>query len=136
MEVVRRLVWLGIVCIAAGFAIFTVLGNFVVASAENAGPVQIRDTLAPGVHHLSGMLLLPLTCDQLTVQTDEISSNTYLLDFGTWQDPTVACETEPTPRQFNTIVLASSVGVQFTATLDGKAFPISILPTLVVSMLP
>jgi hypothetical protein len=130
MDIVRRLVWFGIVASAASFAIFFVLGNFVVASAQNGGPVLVRDALMPGVHHLSGMILLPLSCDELTVQTQEVSSATYLLAFQSWQDPSVPCSTTPTPREFDTVVFAPSVGVGFSATLDGTAFPVTVLPDI------
>ena len=127
---VRRLVWFAIVASAASFAIFFVLGNFVVVSAENGGPVPIRDTLTAGVHHLSGMILLPLSCDELTVQTEQVSSDTYLLTFQSWEDPSIPCSGAPTPREFNTVLFAPSIGITFAATLNGIAFPVVVLPDI------
>jgi hypothetical protein len=74
------------------------------------------------------MILLPAACDELTVQTQEVSSNSYVLAFQTWQDPSVLCPTTPTPREFNTVVFASSTTVNFSATLNGNGFPIVVLP--------
>ena len=132
-DMVRRLVWFAIVSSAASFAIFAVLGNFAIAGAENAGPVFIRDVLSPGVHRFSGMLLVPLACDELSVQSKPMSSTTFQLIFETWQDPSIQCPEEPTPREFRTVVFAPSAGVTFFATLDGRGFPIQILPDLSAS---
>ncbi|HEV3245515.1 MAG TPA: hypothetical protein VG102_04100 [Candidatus Paceibacterota bacterium] len=126
MDIVRRLVWFAIVATVACFAIFVVLGNFV-SYAGNAGTVPVRDVVSPGTHRLSGMLVLPLSCDELSVETRQVTPALYQLMFQTWQDPSVPCPNTPTPRLFQTIVFAPSVGVAFTATLDGKAFPITIL---------
>jgi hypothetical protein len=136
MDIVRRLVWFGIVSAFAAFAIFFVLGNFAVATADDTGPVAIRDVLSPGVHHLSGMLLLPVSCDELTVETTQSSATSYVLQFHTWQNPSVPCPASPTPRAFQTIVFAPSTGTSFTATLDGTSFPITILPAVVTQLVP
>jgi hypothetical protein len=136
MDIVRRLVWFGVVASFASFAIFFVLGNFAVATAEDTGPVAIRDVLSPGVHHLSGMLLLPNSCDELTVETEQLSATAYALEFHTWENPSVPCPTTPTPREFQTIVFAPSVGVSFSASLDGTAFPITVLPAVITQLVP
>jgi len=127
-DMMRRMVWFAIVLTAASFAIFAVLGNFAISSAENEGPVLIRDVVTPGVHNLSGMILLPLSCDELSTQSKPVSSTTYQLIFETWQDPSIACPEEPTPREFKTVIFAPQTGVTFFATLDGQGFPIQVTP--------
>jgi hypothetical protein len=129
-DMVRRMVWFAVVSTAASFAVFAVLGNFAIAGAENEGPVVIRDVLSPGAHQFSGMLLLPLACDELSVQSRPMSSSTYQIIFQTWQDPSIACPPGPTPREFKTVIFAPSVGVEFLATLDGKSFPIEVVPDI------
>lgn len=128
LDTVRRLVWFSIVATAASFAVFLVLGNFATAGAENEGPVPVRDVVTAGAHQLTGMLLLPLSCDELSVEPEQISGTVYELAFETWQDPSVPCAQTPTPRSFEAVVFAPSVGVSFTAALDGQMFPIQILP--------
>jgi len=128
MEVVRHFVWFAIVATAATFVIFFVVGNFFVGTAENAEPVPVRDVISDGAQHLSGMILLPLACEELTVQTQKVSANGYLLAFQTWQDPSVPCPTTPPPREFDTVVFATSTNVEFSATLNGNGFPITVLP--------
>lgn len=135
-DMIRRLVWFAIVAAAATFAIFVVLGNFATLGAASEGPVPIHDLVSSGSHRLSGMLLLPLSCDEISVRIQSISPNVYELAFQTWQDPSVQCPASPTPRLFQTIVLAPQSGVSFVATLDGKAFPISIIPDVAASTTP
>lgn len=134
-DMVRGMVWFAVVSTVASFAIFAVLGNFAIAGAENEGPVVIRDVLSPGVHQFSGMIVLPLACDELSVQSEPVSSTTYMLVFQTWQDPSIACPSEPTPREFKTTVFAPSAGVVFLATLDGNGFPIEVEPDISTSTL-
>jgi hypothetical protein len=73
-------------------------------------------------------LIVNASCDQLTVQTSSVSPTMYDLEFGTWQDPAVPCVEEPTAREFNTIIFAPSVGVNFVASMNGANFPIAVIP--------
>lgn len=127
MDIVRRLVWFAIVATAAFFAIFVVLGDFATSAWSN-NTTAIRDVVSPGTHTLSGMVVLPLSCDELSVTTNQASPTLYQILFQTWQDPSIQCESSPTPRLFQTIVFAPSAGVSFAASLDGKSLPITVLP--------
>lgn len=129
----RRLVWFAIVATAASFAVFVILGNFVTATAQENGPVVIHDWVSPGVHRLNGILVLPLQCDELSVEPRQVSATQYLLVFQTWQDPSINCPQTPTPRAFEAIVFAPSFGVNFTATLDDQPFSIGIIPDIASS---
>ena len=133
LDLIRRLVWFAVVATAACFAIFFVLGNFFVASAQDEGPVPVRDVITSGTHRLSGILVLPLSCEELSVQPRQVSASEYALVFTTWQDPSIACPQTPTPRQFNAVVFAPSDGISFIATLDGKNIPIIVLPDTATS---
>lgn len=136
VDTIRRLVWFAVVATAAIFAIFVVLGNFATMSAANSGPVAIHDTVSNGSHQLNGILVLPLQCDELSVETIKISSTVYELAFQTWQDPSVSCPQTPTPRAFEAIAFAPASGTTFIATLDGKGFPITIVPDTSISTNP
>ncbi len=135
-DTIRRLVWFGIVATAAFFAIFVVLGNFATARAGNGGAVAIHDMITSGTHRLNGILVLPLACDELSVEVKEVSSNLYQLDFQTWQDPSISCPRTPTPRPFQTVAFAPSLGTTFIAALDGQGFPITIVPDFSTSTRP
>src|SRR3989344_5129458 len=130
-EMVSRLLWIVVTTVTLSYATYLVAGSIVHAqgSRENQ-PIIIRDELEPGVHHLSGMVMVPTPCDQLSVRIAAISSSMYTLLFRTWREPSVECNADEMPRYFRTIVFAPSVGVQFTATLDGAGFPIVVMPAL------
>lgn len=126
-----RMVWLFVVTSLLSYATYLVAGN--VAQAQASGenlPVLIRDELGAGVHHLSGMIMVASPCDQLSVRTQEVSSNSYILVFRTWHEPATGCVQEETPRYFRALLFAPSTGIEFAATLDEHSFPIVVLPTL------
>jgi hypothetical protein len=135
-DTIRAFVWFAIVATAASFAIFAVLGNFGALNAAFESPVPIHDDVSAGVHHLSGILVLPLSCDELSVETETISGTDYLLAFQSWQDPSVTCTQTPTSRAFEAVVPASSNGVSFIATLNGNGFPITITSSTATSTYP
>lgn len=135
-DTIRRLVWFAVVATAAFFSIFAVLGNFVTVNAENSGPVAIHDSVSPGIHHINGILMLPLSCDELSVGVEQVSASQYMLAFTTWQDPSIVCPAEPTPRAFETVAFASASGTTFIATLDGKPLPIFIVRDAAASSTP
>ena len=129
-DIVRRIVWFAIVLVAFSYAVFFVLGNFLTAQAEDQGPVQILDTLAPSSHTLTGMMFVPQSCDELLVRTEELATSTYELLFSTWEDPAVACSEDAVPREFRAALIAPSTGITFTASLDGRPIPILVTPTI------
>ncbi|OGG53216.1 hypothetical protein A2851_02805 [Candidatus Kaiserbacteria bacterium RIFCSPHIGHO2_01_FULL_53_29] len=130
-EIIQRIVWFAIVASACAYATFLVAGSIVNAQASGAyEPILIRDELAPGAHHLSGMIMVPTPCDELTVRTETLSISTYVLVFNTWHEPTVTCAQDETPRYFRAVLFAPAAGVQFSATLDGVGLPIVVLPVV------
>lgn len=129
--IISRMLWFLVVAIVLSYATYLVAGSVVHAQASRENQaVIIRDELGAGVHHLSGMLMVPTSCDQLSVRTEAISSSTFTLIFRTWREPSVDCIFDETPRYFRAILFAPAVGVQFTATLDGAGLPIVVLPAL------
>src|SRR3989344_9175278 len=117
-EMVSRLLWIVVTTVTLSYATYLVAGSIVHAqgSRENQ-PIIIRDELEPGVHHLSGMVMVPTPCDQLSVRTEAISSSTFTLIFRTWREPSTECDSDETPRYFRTVLFAAAVGVQFIATI-------------------
>lgn len=129
--VFSRILWFFVVASLLSYATFLVAGN--IASAQASGknlPIIIRDELGVGVHHLSGMLMVPTPCDQLSVRTEAVSDTVFALVFRTWHEPSAQCAGEETPRYFRAVLFAPSTGIQFIATLDGAGFPITVTPAL------
>ena len=130
-----RLAWFGVAASAVSFSGFLVAGN--IAHDRAAGisqPVMIRDVFGRGVHHLSGMIMVPTPCDELFVHTQAVSSTTFMLFFNTWHEPSIDCAQNETPRPFHETFFAPAAGITFVATLDGAGLPIAVLP--VVPLVP
>lgn len=130
-DIIRHMVWFFIIASVVAYATFLVAGSVVNAQAASiASPVAIRDELGPGSHHLSGMVMVPASCYQLSVRTDVLSATSYNFTFKTWRDPAVDCSADEVPRQFHAILFAPAAGVDFFATLDGANLPIEVIPVL------
>lgn len=130
-DIAMRLVWLFVSLSMITYAIFLMIGSMIQAQAiDQSRIVAVRDVLAPGVHHLSGMVMMPRTCAQLTVASEMVSSGRYRLIFKSWDVPSIPCSTEDTPRSFRTIVFAPAAGVQFVGTLDEAPLTLVVHPAL------
>lgn len=130
-EALRSAGWICIVAVVGAYATFLVAGSVMHAKdSGTANPVIIRDHISKGEHHISGMIVVPQTCDLLTLVVKKMDESTYQLAFATWSEPSVTCLKQESPRVFNTVVFAPSIGVRFTATLDGKLLDTAVYPTL------
>ncbi len=129
--ILSRFLWFFVVASLLSYSTFLVVGNIANAHATGKNlPVVIRDELGVGVHHLSGMVMVATSCDQVSVRTEAISDTTFALVFRTWREPSAKCALEETPRYFRAILFAPSAGVEFVATLDDVSFPIVVAPNL------
>lgn len=129
--VISRMVWFVVVAAVLSYASYLLLGSIV--NAQAAGkyePVLIRDELAPGAHYLSGMVMVPTPCHQLSVRTEAVSDTAFMLLLRTWREPSVDCAKNEMPRHFRAVLFAPSAGIEFGATLDGKGLPIVVLPVI------
>ena len=131
VDLIRRLAWFAIVATAFSYMLLLVAGSAVHAQAARVyDPVIVRDELDPGIHHLSGMIMVPSRCDELSVHTEALSTTTYALRFTTWREPSVSCENEEVPRAFREVLFAPAVGVTFIASLDGRVFSVVVIPVV------
>ena len=90
-----RMLWFLVVASFVAYAVYLVAGNIVNAQASGEGiPVIVRDELGRGVHHLSGMVMVPSPCDQLSVRVEPSSDTMFVLLFRTWREPSVDCAAE------------------------------------------
>lgn len=131
-DTVSRLAWFFIVCAAVSYALFLAVGSAINKTAiQSTRAVLARDSLQANVHHLSGMVMVPSTCAELSVRAQQLSVDTYELQFSTWQEPSLSsCEKTDTPRPFRAIVFAPAAGVNFKATLDGEPLLFSVIQVI------
>lgn len=130
-DMLWRLLWFFIVAGAVAYMVFIVCGTTIQARALDASRiVVVRDVLQPGTHYLSGMVMVQSTCAHLSVDTQQLSLSDYQLHFRTWEEPSVTCAKEDTPRAFRTVVFAPAAGVNFSATLDDTPLQIAVIPAI------
>ena len=127
-EFLIRFVWLIALSTAIAYGFFLMFGSLFVVHKQQT--IVIQDALARGKHTVSGMVMVPSPCTELTVQTVKLSPTTYTLELQTWEDPSVQCTHVETPRSFNTVAFAPAIGIQFLVYLDGKTIPFQIIPVM------
>ena len=125
-----RILWICILCTLVAYATYLLLGSHIEAK-ESMLPVVVRDNISLGEHHLSGVVMVPDSCDELSFEVMKIDYAHYKIAFTTWPEPSVECVHEPTARVFTTTVFAPSVGVQFIASLDAGSLPIAVYQNFV-----
>ena len=126
-----RILWFLVAAMAISYTIYIVAGNTLYARAAGIyEPILVRDVVGPGSHYLTGMVMVPTPCDELYVQTDAVSSTTFLLTFKTWREPSIKCKGNETPRPFHATLFGPASGINFSATVDGVSQPIVVLPTV------
>ena len=127
IDTLRRLVMFFFVACAVSYAIFLVTGSAINAAAlDESRTVLVRDSLKPGVHYLSGIVMVHRTCADLSVRSDKVDTSVYQLIFTTWEDPSIDCVTDDTPRAFRVAVAAPAAGVDFIGSLDGDPLRLSV----------
>ena len=131
INILRSLVWFMIVLTVGLGITFVVADTVAHTQVLNAPtPVLVQDSIGIGSHTLSGVISVPSSCDQMTVHTQQISPSSYLILFDTWREPYIQCAEQGSVREFHVIIFASSLGVSFSATLDGSPIPIAVVPAL------
>lgn len=113
------------------YIILIVMGKFVDAQIEHdINTVIVRDRLAVGVHNLSGMVMMPSSCHDVSATASKIDLSNYLITFKGWKNPSRECIEEETPQWFHLTVFAPSTGVAFQAVLDERPIPLTVVPTI------
>ena len=111
-------------------ALFITQSTITRSYAEDLNTVVVRDALGQRVHRLSGMIMVPTACHELHTRAHAIDDENYKLDFITWKNPNLVCNSESVPRRFDITVFAPSTGVAFQATLDDVEIPIQVIATV------
>ena len=116
-----RLLWFTIVATSLAYGTHLFFGSIVSASVQNdIRTIHVADAFHDGEHDLSGMVMAPSPCYDLTVRTEDVDAKTIALIFETWQQPYRTCGADdPTPRAFTASVFAPA-NIDFRAFLDSK----------------
>lgn len=127
----RSLVWFVLILFVGLGATLIVANEIVRANLKPIRPILIRDTVGIGSHTLAGVVPVSSTCDEVIVYTEKVSDSLHKLIFSTWREPNIStCIDREQSREFRAVVFASSIGVSFTATLNGEPVPIAVIPEI------
>ncbi|MBI5004294.1 hypothetical protein HZC00_04325 [Candidatus Kaiserbacteria bacterium] len=127
----RSIVWFVLILIIGLGTTLMVANEIVRANLKSVTPILIRDMIGVGSHTLSGTVPITSSCDEVVVYTQRISDSSYLIIFNTWREPYItSCVTQNSTRDFRAIIFAASIGVSFTATLNGESIPIAVIPEI------
>lgn len=138
LDVVRRLVWSAVTAVVVTYAGLLLIGGAmeVYANAVMRPPTIIRDRVSPGMHQLSGTLMVHNSCDDLLQSADKLSDTQYQIVFQTWREPSTPCTTGDIPRTFNATVFAPAFGINITAQLDNAQIPIAVIREIATTSVP
>ena len=130
-DAIVHLVWFFIVACAVSYLVFLVAGSTIRAQAlDESRIVLVRDSLKPGVHYLSGIVMAHSTCAQISVRSQQVSTTTYQLIFTSWEEPSVSCVQDDTPRSFRAVVFAPAAGIELIGVLDDEPLQLAVIPVI------
>lgn len=118
-----------IVCASlSAFAAHLFFGSTIFASAEkDVFNIVLRDVYHEETHELSGMVIAPSDCHDVSVRTKDFDASTVFIIFETWEQPYRAeCKKAETPRAVKIIAFAPEL-VTFRGLLDNKVVPLTIV---------
>ena len=108
-------------------------GAIFAAAQQETFQIVLRDhySKAKETHELSGMVMVPSDCADVSVRVKDYDASTTFLIFETWEQPyRINCEKAPTPRAVHASVFAPK-DVEFRALLDNEIVPKSLVPAII-----
>ena len=119
------------------FAILTALvshiffGSIIFAAAQQeASAIVLKDAYKRGTHELSGIVMVPSSCHDLTVRTKDVTQTMSAIIFETWEQPFLTgCDRSPNPRSVQAIIFGSE-HLDIRAIYDGEWAPLTLVPAL------
>ncbi len=118
-------IFIGIV--AASYTSYLFFAQLNAALAE---PVQVIHVVQTeprhGEYRVRGYVTMPTECDEVSVQTKQITKNEFELMVSTWQEPSRLCPPRPTARLFESVIFASVDDIHILISIDGRRAPVTI----------
>jgi hypothetical protein len=127
-NMVSRLIVFAVFASLAAFATHLFFGSVIFAAAEEeTQKIVLRDVYSDEMHQLSGMVVVPSECHDLSVRVKDFDANVIFLLFETWEQPYLqTCEKAQTPRAVHVSVFAPDT-VLFRGMLDNEPIPLTIV---------
>lgn len=108
--------------IVLSYGAYIFFGSIVRAEIEEPlTRVEVYDFIdtSTKTHRLSGIIMVPTRCHNLSVKTKELEPGTFHVYFSSFGD-FHGCADDPQPLSFREYVKAPLVGTEFTASLDWR----------------
>ncbi len=127
MDMFVRLLVLSAFATLMAIAAQLYFGSIIFASSKaEAQKIVLRDVYQKETHELSGIVMVPSDCHDLSVRTREVDADTTALIFETWADPTRECGQSAAPRAVRSVVFGPA-DLEFRALLDGEWIPLRVV---------
>ncbi|MBI4068236.1 hypothetical protein HY413_02410 [Candidatus Kaiserbacteria bacterium] len=125
-----RLTLFTVTAIAIAYAAHMFFGSIIFAAAEeDASAIVLRDIYKNERHELSGIVMVPSTCHDLTVRAKDIDARSTAIILETWEQPFAsACDKAPTPRAIHVTAFGPE-GLDLRGMQDGAWVPLTIIET-------
>lgn len=106
-------------------------GSIIFAAAqEGASAIVLKDEFKNGTHELSGIVMVPSSCHDLTVRTKDVTHTMSAVIFETWEQPFIAnCDRSPSPRSVQAVLFGAE-NLDIRAIYDGEWVPIQLVSEL------
>ena len=109
------------------FSAHLFFGSAIFAAAEkDVFQIILRDTYREEMHELSGMVLVPSDCHDVSVRTKDFDASMIFIIFETWEQPYRECEKAETPRAVRIIAFAPE-NITFRGLMDNELVPLTIV---------
>lgn len=123
-----RLTLFTVTAVAIAYTAHIFFGGIIFAAAEqNANAIVLKDVYGNEQHELSGIVMVPSTCHDLTVRAKDIDARSTAIILETWEQPFASeCEKAPTPRSIHVTAFGPE-GLDLHGILDGEWAPLTII---------
>jgi hypothetical protein len=123
-----RIAWFAIIAAASAYITYLIFGG--IFEVKEKQIISLRDEIRGGQHTLTGIVMVPTPCNQLSSDVVELTKTVFALNLRTWHDPAVQCPEKITPRNFKVVAFAPAFGVQFVVFLDGELMQFDLIPVI------
>jgi hypothetical protein len=102
-------------------------GTIFAEADETSSVISLRDVYENKTHELSGIVMVPSTCHEISVRAKDADARTTVVIFETWeQSYRTGCKKTPTPRAIRVMAFAPKY-IEFVGIFDNNWVPLNIV---------
>jgi hypothetical protein len=125
---VRRISWFAVFATFLAIASHLFFGSVFANTNVGVPEIVIRDTFSDKnkSHDITGRILAPSKCHDLTVRTEDFDADTIVIVVETWEQPYRECSNESVPQSFE-ISFYAPESIKIRTIVDGEFHPTRVL---------